>query len=301
MKRPSVCAIIVNWNGKNDTLSCLASLAPACRKYPACTVMVVDNGSSDGSVESIRKHYPAVRILPLPQNIGFAGANNAGIREAGKMDADLVWFLNNDTTVDPDVLTLVDAFEDREVGAAGSKIYFSKGYEFHKDRYTASQRGNVIWYAGGIIDWNNMLSFHRGVDEVDAGQFNAPVETQYITGCSFMVRRSVLEEVGMFDESYFMYMEDLDLSLRIERTGRKLLYYPRSVVYHKNASSSGGSGSAFHEYYQTRNRLKIGFRYAPVRTKWALTREAVRMVLSGSGIKRQAVMDALAGRFGKRI
>jgi len=299
----NISIILVNWNGKNDTLACLTSLQNVSRVTPACrqgrchvSTIVVDNGSTDDSVIVIRKRFPKVEIVENGKNLGFSGGNNVGIRHALEKSADFVWLLNNDTVVDKNaLLLLVDAFRDNRVGIAGSKIYFAPGHEFHKERYQKTELGKVLWYAGGLIDWNNMYASHRGVDEVDQGQYDRMEETPFVTGCSMMVRKEVFEKIGLLDEKFFAYLEDVDFCLRAKRTGYKLLYVPRSIVWHKNAGSSG-VGSGLHQYYMTRNRLLIGMRYAPLRTKIALLKECVRF----TSIRRRAYLDALLGRYGKQ-
>jgi GT2 family glycosyltransferase len=295
-----VYVIIVNWNGKNDTLACLESLAKIRASAVSLHVIVVDNGSDDDSPAVIQKAFPRVTVLRSKSNLGFTGGNNIGIRHALAHKADVVWLLNNDTIVDADALSAIRAFEDPAVGACGSKIYFAAGHEFHHDRYKTEERGRVIWYAGGKVDWHNMYASHRGVDEVDRGQYDRQEITPFITGCSFFIRSEVLNTVGMFDERYYLYLEDLDLSLRIQNAGWKTMYVPTSVIWHVNAGSSGRPGNPLHEYYFTRNRILIGFRYAPVRTKIALLREALRYIFWGSTIRRKAVLDAMVGRFGKQ-
>ena len=292
--------IIVNWNGLQDTLVCLESLTRAKRQGIDNTVVVVDNGSTDDSVTTIRSGYPQVTVIPTRQNLGFTGGNNMGITYALGQKAEYVWMLNNDTIVDKDVLSFMDGFTDDRVGACGSKIYFAKGHEYHKNRYSQKDTGNVLWYAGGLVDWGNMYASHRGVDEVDTGQYDTVQETSFITGCSFAIRSKVLTKVGLLDDKYYLYLEDLDLSLRIRNAGYTLLYVPKSKLWHINAGSSGKPGNPLHEYYFTRNRLLTGFRYAPFRTKAALAREAIRFVFGKSYERRIAVADAVLGRFGRQ-
>src|SRR5206468_7417532 len=117
----------------------------------------------------------------------------------------------------------------------------------------------------GKIDWNNVIGFHVGVDEVDTGQFDTPYDTETATGCCVLIKKSTLEKIGLLDEGYFMYYEDADYSMLLKRRGLKILYWPRAVLWHKNASAAGGSGSPLQEYYITRNRLLFGMRYAPLR------------------------------------
>ncbi len=295
-----IAIVIVNWNGKKDTLHCLASLEKLKVSKYKVAVTVVDNGSSDGSVDVIRKEFPHVYIIENNKNLGFTGGNNVGISHVLREGASYVWLLNNDTFVDAHALNeIVSSFNDQHVGIAGSKIYFAPGHEFHKDRYASHERGNVLWYAGGSIDWNNMYASHRGVDEVDKGQYNQVEETPFITGCSMMVKRNVFETVGMLDDRYYLYLEDVDFCLRAQRAGYKTLYVPSSKVWHMNASSSGGPGTILHEYYFTRNRLLLGFQFAPLRTRIALMREAIRFLFQGSSVKKKAVIDMIVGRFGR--
>lgn len=299
MKR--VAIILVNWNGKEDTLACLASLGKLITQNSKFKSIVVDNGSTDDSVVAIRKKFPNVDVIETGQNLGFAGGNNVGIRMALERGADFVWLLNNDTIVDKYALTtLVDAFGEHRAGIAGSKIYFSSGREYHKERYRQIDRGRVLWYAGGVIDWKNMYASHRGVDEVDKGQYDTMEETPFATGCSMIMRKEVIEAIGLLDEKLFLYFEDVDFCLRAKHRGWLSLYVPKSIVWHVNASSSGSSGSDTHQYYQTRNRLFMGIRYAPIRTKVALIREGIQYVMTGSSIRRKAILDALTWRIGKQ-
>ena len=298
---PTVYTVIVNWNGKKDTDVCLASLARADTRNVKFHVLVVDNGSSDDSVQYLQKKYPWVTVLPTGANLGFTGGNNVGIKYALSHGADFIWLLNNDTFVDKAVLSMVDQFDDPKVGICGSKIYFAPRHEFHADRYTENERGRVFWYAGGLVDWQNMYASHRGVDEVDHGQYDKTIETPFITGCSMMIRRRVFERVGLLDDRYYLYLEDLDFCLRARQAGFTLLYVPTSVLWHINAGSSARPGNPLHEYYITRNRLLLGFRYAPARTRFALFRESVRFAFQGTPVRRKAVTDALLGRYGNRF
>jgi GT2 family glycosyltransferase len=299
-EKRKIFVIIVNWNGQRDTLTCLESLQQINTESSELSIIVVDNGSSDDSVKVIQKTYPRVTVLSTGRNLGFTGGNNIGIDYALSHSADFVWLLNNDTIVDKNVLLFISVFDDPSIGACGNKIYFAKDHEYHHDRYTNAQRGHVIWYAGGKVDWENMYASHRGVDEVDHGQYNHPEETQFITGCSFVVRSSVIKKVGKLDDRFYLYLEDLDWSLRIQHAGWKTYYAPMSIVWHVNAGSSGRPGNQLHEYYFTRNRLFVGFKYAKMRTKVALFREGVRFVFGKSAIRRRAVLDALFNRFGKQ-
>lgn len=296
--KAKVYVIIVNWNGWKDTIVCLESLANVNTNRASLEIVVVDNGSTNESVSQIRRKFPKITLLPMEKNLGFTGGNNVGINYAVDHGANFVWLLNNDTFVDTNVLSFISAFDDPTVGICGSKIYFAPGREFHHDRYTKRERGKVLWYAGGLIDWDNMYASHRGVDEIDHGQYDKREETPFVTGCSMIMRRDVMKKIGLLDDRYYLYLEDLDYCLRAKQRGFKLLYVPTSALWHVNAGSSDRPGNPLHEYYMTRNRLLLGFRYAPIRTKFALVREALRFT---SPIRRKAVTDWLLGKFGNRF
>lgn len=232
-------------------------------------------------------------------NLGFTGGNNQGIRQALKWGADAVWLLNDDVKVEKNaLLELTKTIDDQGVGVSVPKIYFYPGFEFHKGRYSKKELGKVIWYAGGKVDWDNVIGVHFGVDEVDSGQIDRKDEVEFATGCSMMINRRALEKVGLLDEKYFMYLEDLDYSVRIKRAGFKIRYQPRAIIWHKNAQSSG-VGSGLNDYFFTRNRLLFGMTYAPVRTKFALIRESGRLALEGRKWQRQGVVDFYLRKFGQ--
>ncbi|MBI1863902.1 glycosyltransferase family 2 protein, partial [Candidatus Woesebacteria bacterium] len=150
--------IILNWNRYQDTHDCLKSLEKINKKNLDLNILVVDNGSKVEEIEKLKKIVPANSLILNNKNLGFAQGNNVGIRQALKNNADYVLVLNNDTFLDKNFLTelVSTAQKDKKIGALTSKIYFAKGYEFHKDRYKKSQTGKVIWSAGGAIDWNNI-------------------------------------------------------------------------------------------------------------------------------------------------
>lgn len=246
-----VAIIIVNWNGRDDTLACLHSLRSLT--YPNTEVILVDNGSSDGSVESVQHRHPEVTVLAQRENLRFAGGNNEGIRHALGAGAELLLLLNNDTIVGPDFLSFLVQRMSSEprCGMAAPKILY------HDD----PQR---IWYAGGIVSfWTGTLR-HRGIRELDAGQYDAPAPTDYATGCCVLVRRSVVDEIGQLDPSFFMYGEDADWCLRARRAGYTVLYEPRARIWHKLSSSVGGHLS----FFKLRNKFIGNFRLIARHARW---------------------------------
>lgn len=249
---PRVAVIVVNWNGREVTLECLRSLSALT--YPNVDVIVVDNASSDGSAEAIRTAYPNVTVLAMPENLRFAGGNNAGMREALARGAGMVLLLNNDTVVDPDFLThLVSRIEtDPTYGMAAPKIY----YFDQPDR---------IWFAGGVISmWTGTMR-HIGIREADCGQHNAVQEIDYASGCCILIPAGVIGTVGMLDESYHMYTEDADWSMRVRRAGYTIVYEPSARIWHKLSVSAGGHLSRF----KLKNKFLSNFRFFWRYGSWA--------------------------------
>lgn len=265
--------IILNWNGKQDTIECLDTVVRSKTERIDLSIYVVDNASSDDSVEAIKQKFPKIDLIENQENLMFAGGNNIGIKQAFADGADYVILLNNDTTVHPDTFEqLVTGAIEHGFELASPKIYFSAGCEFHRDQYTSSERGKVIWYAGGRIDWANVIPSHIGVDEVDHGQWGQTQETDFATGCCLLISKKVIEKVGYLDEAYRMYFEDNDYSQRARRAGLKIGYIPAAKMWHKNAGSTGGSGSKTQVDFVDKSRFRFAMRYAPWRAKLAVIR-----------------------------
>ncbi|MBI2028375.1 MAG: glycosyltransferase family 2 protein [Candidatus Levybacteria bacterium] len=298
----SVFVSILNFNGKKNTLECLASFKDLKNRNFNLTLIVVDNGSKETC--DIKSGFVAnipIVVIKNEKNLGFSGGHNVGIRYALDNGADYILTLNNDTYVDRNFLDeLLRVIEkDENIGIVVPKIYFASGFEFHKERYEKNELGKVFWYAGGEMDWSNIIGHHKGVDEVDHGQYNKAEETELATGCCMMVKKEVFEKVGKFDEKYFLYYEDSDLSIRCRRKGFRIFYVPKSVIFHKNAGSAGGSGSKLQDYYITRNRLVFGRKYAPMRAKIALFKESLNFLINGRYWQKRGVLDFCLGRLGK--
>lgn len=299
MKKVSL--IILNWNGIKDTLECLSSVKKSVVSDFSLEIIVVDNNSHDNSIEKIKKSFPEVIIIENKNNLGFAEGNNQGIKFAIERKSDFIILLNNDTYVDHNFIKEIvnSANINKSFGIISPKIYFAPNFEYHCERYKEEERGRVIWYAGGRIDWKNILFSHKGVDDLDNSQFNKEEETDFATGCAMLIRREVFEKVGLLNEKYFIYLEDVDLCIRARKAGYKIIYQPKGVIWHKNARSSGKPGSFLHTYYIIRNRLIFGMRYASLRTKLALLKNAIFLYRRNLPGERQGVIDFFLGKFGK--
>ena len=290
----NIAIVILNYNGQEMLPECLESLR---RLQTDCQIIVVDNASTDRSGELVATKFTEVTLIKNSTNLGFAEGNNVGIRSALDQGFEAVMLLNNDTKVDPG---LVKQLLAANKPIASPKIYFYPGFEFHHEKYKDTDRGKVIWYAGGSIDWNNVWGVHRGVDEVDRGQYDQADELEFATGCCLFIRREVFDKIGWFDPRYFLYYEDLDFCVRTRRAGLTIGYAPQAVLWHKNAQSSA-SGSSLHQYYFTRNRLLFGMRYASWRTKAALIRQSAKQLVTGTPAEKQGVRDFYRRQFGAKL
>lgn len=303
VKKSSVSIIILTTNALKMTLEQLSDVSKLDVGGLDCECMVVDNGSHDGTEETIKNYkLPNMKykFIQSGANLGFAGGNNVGIEDAIKRKINYILLMNNDLILPKDIVKKLVNYMDnnRDVGVASPKMYFAKGYEFHKDRYKESEKGNVLWYAGGIIDRNNVYTVHRGVDEIDRDQYNKIEETDVANGACVIIRREVFEKIGLLDASFFLYWEDADFSERATRAGYKVMYYPKTCMWHKVSASTGGSGSPTNDYFLTRNRFFYSMRYSSLRTKFAVFRDTVKQIFVGRTWQKWGAIDALLGRKG---
>lgn len=295
--------IIVHYNTEEETVSCLRSIVKQRLSAIKLSVIIVDNGSTKvlELPETLQKDW--LTVLRSESNLGFTGGNNMGIHYAiERFNSDAIILLNNDTILDPDCFQkLVDhASAFPMAGMICPKIYFAPGREFHETSYTETMKGNVVWYGGGSIDWQHLVAFHRGVDEIDRGQFALQLQNDFATGCCVLIKREVLEKTGLLDKRYFLYLEDVDLSIAARRFGYEIHFANEAKVWHINAGSSKGAGSVIHTYYQTRNRLLFFFIHGNWKIRLTAIRLALRYLLTGTRFERLAVLHCITGQFGKQ-
>ncbi|MCE9627531.1 MAG: glycosyltransferase family 2 protein [Candidatus Eisenbacteria bacterium] len=294
----TLAVIVLSWNGLALTRDTLASLA-ACRVPEGWRLhpMVVDNASSDGSAAMVRDEFPQVELLALAENKRFAGGNNVGLARALDQGSDAVMLLNNDVMADPDLLVkLLAALDERpDAGAFAPLIYFAPP-------------SNRIWYAGGRCEPWLAHSSHRAIRESDHGQFRVLEPTGYLTGCCLLATSAAWRKVGPLDESYFIYAEDADWSLRARAAGFTLLFVPTARLWHRVSASSGGAMNPWKIYQRLRANLTLWSRHARglARITWLpamLAQQAALMVLlvarghaAAAAAVPRALMDAMAGK-----
>lgn len=292
MNSKSVAIIILNWNGWRDTIECLESLYQ--NNYQNYSVIVVDNNSDDESVQKIKEYcngeikvespffnYDSSKkpinfvettpnldikihdfksssgsliLVKNDKNEGFAEGNNIGIRYAiNNLNSDYILLLNNDTVVDKNFLVemLKVAENDDKIGVAGPKIYY---YD----------EPNKIWFAGGKISWKCCRGLNIGNNEIDTWQYEKVTEVEYVSGCAFLIKKEVVEKIGLFEKIFFLYFEEIDWTLRASKFDYKSVYVPKGRIWHKVSRSGGGIKGKVGLYYITKNRWLI-------MKKWAKT------------------------------
>ena len=230
MEKPSVTVIVLNWNGKDLTIECLESLKQV--NYSNFNILVVDNGSTDGSVELLKEKFPEVSILVLEKNLGYAVGNNRGFNSLKPDPPDFVIFLNNDTIVDENFIEplVKQLLTHKKASQTVPKIYYENDPK-------------LIWYAGGIVNlWTGSI-YHLGIRQYDDPDYSKTCKTKYATGCCFCMRYEEFKEFGGFDETFPMYSEDVDLSLWIRAAGKQVWFVPDSKIWHKVSASLGGAFS----------------------------------------------------------
>ena len=230
MEKPSVTVIVLNWNGKDLTIECLESLKQV--NYSNFNILVVDNGSTDGSVELLKEKFPEVSILVLEKNLGYAAGNNRGFDSLKPDQPKFVIFLNNDTIVDENFIEplVKQLLTHKKASQTVPKIYYENDPK-------------LIWYAGGIVNlWTGSI-YHLGIRQYDGPAYSKTHKTKYATGCCFCMRYEEFKEFGGFDEAFPMYSEDVDLSLWIRAAGKQVWFVPDSKIWHKVSASLGGAFS----------------------------------------------------------
>ncbi len=275
----AIHVIVLNWNGGKVLGPCLESLARVTD--PRLEIIVVDNASSDGSAEIARRAAGGVELIVNDRNLLFAEGNNVGLRRAMERGGSLFLLLNNDTVVDSSFAARMLAALEREpsAGVVGPKIV----YDDDPAR---------IWYGGGGFVPIAWIPRHESIRKLDGSFAERGGETGWVTGCAMLVKREVIESIGLLDPSYTIYCEDVDFCLRARRAGWKCLYEPRALVRHKVSSSSGGGMTPFKIEHRIASTFRLFGRYKPLRWRMLMA------PLQGCAFVLLVAALSIGGRFG---
>ena len=294
--------IVLSWNGRKDTLACLASLA-ALRNGDT-EVVVVDNGSTDGSVDAVRAAHPEVHLVENGRNLGFAGGNNAGLRYAFEHGGQWAVLVNNDAVLAPDAVERLRhaAAEHPAAGMLAGKVFFDEP----PDR---------IWFAGQRF-WPafGYSGRPRGYGRRDGPRYRRPYRTDRAAGAFMAASRRVVDAVGLLDEDLFAYVEDVDWCCRARAAGFEIWFVPDALAWHRVSASTGGERASTHAlYYGVRNTIAVSERHLPMPRplrelrRWLILAVFLFQAFALSERRRpfaaavrDGYRDALAGRFGER-
>ncbi len=291
-----IVTLVLNTNRREDTLACVASLR--AMTYPT-EIVVIDNDSSDGSAAAIRAADPDVTVLETGTRLGYTTGNNFGFDYVHtQTDVDAVFVLNEDTLAEPDMLEhLVAEFE-----AGGRRAVVGPEVRYADER-------DVIWCAGGDIDWRRGYTVNLEIDTMTPGVGRSPFDVPFIVGCAMLIPIAALERVGGFDPRYFIYWEEVDWCVRAQSLGFGMRVVPAAVLYHKVPRVTGGPTPRV-LYYLTRNRLIFLHKHLPwyrqplslAWTCWGLVRTGVDLLLRRDWQRERALVrgcwDAVLGRTG---
>ena len=239
---PKIIAVTINWNGYKDTIELIESFKKVT--YSNLEIIVIDNNSLTDEVEKLKSSLGnSVQIIILNENIGFTGGNNIGIVAALNQNADYILTINNDTTVEPNFLeNLLQEFKNsKQIGIVAPQI----NYFFEPNR---------VWSAGGRISKFRASGFANS-DKLESQLSKIDREVEFVSGCCMLIKKEVFEDVGLFDENFFLYLEDTDLCYRVNKAGHKIIVTPKSKIFHKVKMSTKVNHSTLPLYYTTRNRL----------------------------------------------
>jgi len=240
MIKPSIAIVILNFNGIKDTLACLKSFE--FETYPNYEIILVDNKSTDDSVSRLKEQYPKINLIESQSNLGFSGGNNLGVNYALEQKFDYIMLLNNDTLIHKPFLGyMIDAMQkDHTLAAVSPLIYFGPSLE-------------EVWFGGAKVNYKKGTAYHEN------SQFQNQSESYHVdwlTGCAPLIRSSLLKQLGGFDIRYFLYWEDVDLSLRLRELGYNLAIEPKAIINHlcgQSVSKLNGQSA----YYYIRNQMLL--------------------------------------------
>jgi GT2 family glycosyltransferase len=296
-KQPQITIVVVTYKGLNDTLECIESLSRLT--YKNWRLVVVDQNSRDGTPQAVRAKYPWVDVVENPVNDGFTGGNNLGMREALKSPADYLFLLNNDTIIEPELLDklIIPMENDPKIGIIGpTQLYY--------------KNPGIVCWAGSRLDWRGRPCMgSENANDVPLETLDMRMrETGYVHGCAMLIRRAVLERVGLLDDRFFIYFEECDLCARASRAGWKLMYLPTAKLWHKVSQVQQVLGNDFGIYHWQRNRLLYLWKNGNPRLIgcfWCIfsgVKNAAVLTLKGQRhsamVWWRALRDSLTGRWG---
>lgn len=293
---PRVAVVVLDWNGADDTLACIASVCAS--RWQPLDVWLVDNASRRPVLDEVRRRHPAVRTIANATNLGYAGGNNVGLRAALAAGAEYVLVLNNDARLAPDTIDelMAVALADPRIGAVGAKIL-------------RLEEPTRLWMAWGEVDYRQSLVRLVGENAPDDDAFSRVRDVAWVSGCAILLARAALAAIGPFDEEFFAYHEEVDWCATAREHGFRVVFAPRAVVLHRGQASSGGPTFVSRRQYLTaRNMVRFVKKHGSLaeRVRFALffgamlplswVKRRLHGEHEGVELKLLGALDALRGR-----
>jgi len=294
-EKPKLAVVILNWNRCQDTIDCVCALER--QTLQDFVTLIVDNGSRDGSAAVLEQRFPHIQIICNGANLGYAGGNNVGIRAALEMGADYVLLLNNDTAPGEDFLEklLAGATVDKNIAAAGPKVIWAVDPP-------------KLWGAYVKVTYHKNIVRVEGFTCPDINAFSEPEDVDAVIGCGIMMSRIALEDIGLLDEEFFAYHEDVDWCCTAREKGYRIVYVPSAMLPHKGSRSAGGGPDSPIMYLSARNSVLFVKKHASLRQLLifsffvtydllrGLARALFRRPSEGYTLKFQGIMHGLLGK-----
>ncbi len=273
-KKIKLFSIVLNYSRPKETINAVKSLQKQEGEFKQ-QIVVVDNSEKGNISLKEFEDQEDIHLIKIEKNLGYSKGNNRGIEYALEKEADYVLLLNDDAYLSKDCIDkmLKIMEKSKNTGIASPKIFFAPGYEYHKKKYEKDDKGKVIWYAGGVIDWDNILASHQGVDKINKSNFDKIEKTDFASGCVMLIKAEVFNKIGLLDPKYFMYWEDVDFCQRAKQAGYKVIYIGKAEAWHKNLGTVKGEENELKEKYMAWSRLLFAFKYAPLKTKLLLMKK----------------------------
>lgn len=286
--------ILLNYCNYDLTLECIESIRKST--YHNYEIIVVDNNSPDRSGDKLAC-LKGISFLQLKDNLGFAGGNNKGIDLALSIGCTYIMLLNNDTMIADTMIEELHSKADENTVTV-PKMYY----------YNVNGEKDIIWYAGGDLKYKSADGIHIGGRQKDSKQYSIERKVTFATGCCMFVHKAILEKVGYLREEYFMYVEDTDYSIRLNKSKIDILYVPTAILWHRVSASSGGEMSRFIVYYVVRNRMycaiknELGLKtyaYIVAETAYRIIKAKCGRYYQNYSIASMALIDGLKKKMGR--
>ena len=295
MSDKTVAIVILNWNGGDEILDCLKSVCES--KYAAIEIVIVDNGSTDGSTEAIRSRLPYLHWINNACNLGFAKGSNQGMQWALEHGIQYILLLNGDARLHSNAIEEMVAAAEAENNTvvACPRMYLG----------SAGTGANRLWFAYGTVNLWLGLFKNPAFNCPDSPKWSTPIDMEYASGCCMLIPASILRNVGMFDEAFFAYCEDIDFSLRVRKAGFRLRYVPTAYLWHGSSKPTNRTRTEMYRYLSTRNNLWVVRKHGswleiftclcilPLRSLFRMTRMAIHSDLHAITAELHGIRDGI--------